>query len=156
MIEDDFTVRWNCQVEEGYSPSENTSTSQVEAGNTSASAIKAETDEHLDTRLRFLLRLRGRATAKMVFSFLFFWGFVALGLMEAKLYLFAIIVFVWLFFKALSKRIDLTADLKEICLNFEPMPGRPLGPKLERVRQRYISRGRRKAEPFRLAAVART
>lgn len=145
MIEDDFTVCWNCQVEKGYSPSENTSTSQVEAGNSSASAIKAKTDEHLDTRLRFLLRLRGRATAKMVFSFLFFWGFVALGLMEAKLYLFAIIVFVWLFFKALSRRIDLTADLKEICLNFEPMPGRPLEPKLERVRQRYISRGKAKS-----------
>ena len=142
MIEDDFTVCWNCQVEKGYAPSENTPTSQVEAGISSASAIKARTDEHLDTRLRTLLALRGRATAKMVFSFLFFCGFVALGLMEAKLYLFAIIVFGWIFFKALSRRIDLTADLKDLCLNFEPVPGRPLEPKLERVRQRYIPQGK--------------
>jgi hypothetical protein len=146
MIEDDFIVCWNCQVEKSYVPSENTPASQVEAGNSSASAIKA--DEHLDTRLRTLLTLRGRATARMVFSFLFFWGFVALGLMEAKLYLFAIIIFMWVFFKAWFRRMDLTADLKEVCLNFEPMPGRPLEPKLERVRQRYISRGRRKVDTF--------
>ena len=145
MIEDDFTVCWNCQVEKGYAPSENTPTSQAEAGNSSASAIKAKPDEHLDARLRTLLTLRGHATAKMVFSFFFFWGFVALGLMEAKLYLFAIIVLGWIFFKALSKRIDLTANLKEACLSFEPMPGRPLEPKLERIRQRYISRGKAKS-----------
>lgn len=140
-IEDDFAVCWNCQVEKGYSPSENTPTSQVEAGNSSASAIKPKPDEHLDTRLRTLLALRGRATAKMVFSFFFFCGSVALGLLEAKLY-FAIIVCVWIFIKALSKRIDLTADLKEVCLNFQPVPGRPLELKLERVRQRYIPRGK--------------
>jgi hypothetical protein len=137
-IEDDFTVCWNCQVEKDYAPSENT---QAEAGNSSASA---KPDEHLDVRLRTLLTLRGRATAKMVFSFFFFWGFVALGLMEAKLYLFAIIVVVWIFVKAFSKRIDLTANLKEVCLDFEPMPGRPLTPKLERIRQRYISRAKAK------------
>jgi hypothetical protein len=145
MVEDDFIVCWNCQVEKGYSPSENTPTSQAEAGNSSASATKAKPDEHLDARLRTLLTLRGRAAAKMVFSFFFFWGFVALGLMEAKLYLFAIIVCAWIFIKALSKRIDLTADLKEVCLDFEPMPGRPLEPKLERIRQRYISRARAKS-----------
>jgi hypothetical protein len=145
MIEDDFTVCWNCQVEKGYSPSENSPTSQVEAGNSSASAIKAKPEEHLDTRLRTLLTQRGRATAQMVFSFIFFWGCVALGLMEAKLYLFAIIAFAWIFIRGLSRRIDSTADLKEVCLNFEPMPGRPLKPKLERVRQRYISRGKAKS-----------
>lgn len=145
MIEDDFTVCWNCQTEKGYSPSDNTPTSQVEAGTSSASAIKAKPDEHLDLRLRTFLTLRGRATAKMVFSFIFFWGFVALGLMEAKLYLFAIIAFVWIFFKALSSRIDLTDDLKEVCLNFEPMPGRPLEPKLEKIRQKYISREKAKS-----------
>ena len=145
MIEDDFIVCWNCQVEKGYYPSENTSTSQAEAGNSSASAIKAKPDEYLDARLRTLLTLRGRAAAKMVFSFFFFWGFVALGFMEAKLYLFAIIVCAWIFIRALSKRIDLTADLKEACLDFEPMPGRALEPKLERIRQRYISRGKAKS-----------
>jgi hypothetical protein len=142
MIEDDFIVCWNCQVEKGYSPSENTPTSQAEAGNSSE---KAKPDEHLDVRLRTLLTLRGHANARMVFSFVFFWVVVALGLMEAKLYLFAIIIFMWIFFKALSKRIDLTADLKEVCLDFEPMPGRPLEPKLERIRQRYISREKAKS-----------
>ena len=137
MVEDDFIVCWNCQVEKGYAPSENT---QAEAGNSSA----AKPDEHLDARLRTLLTLRGRATAKMVFSFFCFWGFVLLGLIEAKLY-YAIIVIVWIFFKALSKRMDLSADLKEVCLDFEPMPGRPLEPKLERIRQRYISRGKAKS-----------
>jgi hypothetical protein len=142
MIEDDFNVCWNCQVEKGYAPSENSSTSQAEAGN---SSVKAKPDEHLDARLRTLLRLKGRATAQMVFSFFFFWVVVALALMEAKLYLFAIIAFVWIFVRALSKRIDLTADLKEVCLDFEPMPGRPLEPKLERIRQRYISRAKPKS-----------
>jgi hypothetical protein len=142
MVEDDFIVCWNCQVEKGYVPSENAATSQAEAGNSSASA---KPDEHLDARLRTLLTLRGHATAKMVFSFFFFWGFVVLGLMGAKLYLFTIVIFVWIFFKALSKRIDLTADLKEVCLDFEPMPGRSLEPKLERIRQRYISRGKAKS-----------
>jgi hypothetical protein len=142
IVEDDFTVCWNCQVEKGYVPTENTPTSQAEAGNTSASP---RPDEHLDARLRALLTLRGHATAKMVFSFFFFWGSVALGLMEAKLYISATIVCAWIFIKALSKRIDLTADLKEVCLDFEPMPGRPLEPKLERIRQRYISRGKAKS-----------
>lgn len=139
MVEDDFIVCWNCQVEKGYAPSENT---QAEAGN---SSTWPKPDEHLDARLRTLLTLRGRATARMVFSFFFFWGCVVLGLMEAKLYLYAIIIFGWIFFKALSKRMDLTADLKEVCLDFEPMPGRPLEPKLERIRQGYISRAKAKS-----------